>query len=60
MAGEVAIRVEELAKRYRIGELQANYGTLRDSLIGAITATTRRSGRSTGSRSSCVRARCSG
>ena len=28
----VAVDVEELAKRYRIGELQGAYGTLRDSL----------------------------
>ncbi|HEU0246201.1 MAG TPA: ABC transporter ATP-binding protein [Gaiellaceae bacterium] len=31
----VAIRTEGLSKRYRIGELQSTYGTLRDSLAGA-------------------------
>ena len=30
---EVAITVEGLSKQYRIGELQASYGTLRDSLV---------------------------
>ena len=28
-----AIAVEELSKRYRIGELQASYGTLRESIV---------------------------
>ena len=28
----IAIEAQNLAKRYRIGELQAAYGTLRDSL----------------------------
>jgi len=31
----VAISAEKLSKRYRIGELQAGYGTLRDSLVHA-------------------------
>ena len=31
----VAIHVEGLSKRYRIGELQAAYGTLRESLSHA-------------------------
>jgi len=31
----VAIATEELSKRYRIGELQSAYGTLRDSLAAA-------------------------
>ncbi|MHB0871611.1 MAG: ABC transporter ATP-binding protein, partial [Chloroflexota bacterium] len=33
---DVAISVEGLGKRYRIGEL-VPYGTLRDSLAGAVT-----------------------
>ena len=31
-----AIRAEGLAKRYRIGEYHASYGTLRDSLVAAV------------------------
>jgi lipopolysaccharide transport system ATP-binding protein len=33
MAAAPAITVEGLSKRYRIGELQASYGTLRESLV---------------------------
>ena len=29
-----AIEAHELSKRYRIGQMQAAYGTLRDSLVG--------------------------
>ncbi len=33
---DVVISVNELAKRYRLGEYHASYGTLRDSLVNAI------------------------
>jgi homopolymeric O-antigen transport system ATP-binding protein len=39
---DVAIRADDLAKRYRIGEFQASYGTLRDSLVGAVKRVGRR------------------
>jgi lipopolysaccharide transport system ATP-binding protein len=35
---EIAVRVEELSKQYRIGGSQASYKTLRESLIGAARA----------------------
>lgn len=31
-----AIAAEALSKRYRIGELQRGYGTLRDTIAGAV------------------------
>ncbi|HWQ24355.1 MAG TPA: polysaccharide ABC transporter ATP-binding protein [Gaiellaceae bacterium] len=37
-----AIAAEELSKRYRIGELQSAYGTLRDSLVSAARRALRR------------------
>jgi lipopolysaccharide transport system ATP-binding protein len=40
--GDHAITADELAKRYRIGEFQASYGTLRDSLVGAVKRIGRR------------------
>ncbi len=64
----VAISRRGLSKRYRIGQLQSAYGTLRDSLAQRRAAarparaprrTTRRSGRCGTSRSSVRRARCS-
>ena len=33
---DVAIRVENLSKRYRIGARQARYKTLRESLVEAV------------------------
>lgn len=39
---DVAIRVEGLGKRYRIGKRQASYGTLRDSLTETVAAPFRR------------------
>ena len=36
MAAAPAIVARDLAKRYRIGELQASYGTLRESLVRAV------------------------
>ncbi len=39
---DLAITAEGLAKRYRIGEFQASYGTLRDSLVGAVKRVGRR------------------
>ena len=41
----VAIRVENLSKLYRIGGPQARYKTLRESLVGAARAPIRRAGR---------------
>ena len=38
MMSDIAIRVENLSKRYRIGGPQASYRTLRESLVGAVTA----------------------
>jgi hypothetical protein len=35
---DIAIRVENLYKRYRIGTKQASYGSLRESLMNAVTA----------------------
>src|SRR5215510_14932266 len=35
---ELAIRIEHLAKRYRLGAQQVRYKTLRDSLIAGVTA----------------------
>ena len=62
-----AIAADGISKRYRIGELQAAYGTLRDSLahaarrmLGRSTTNPRRSGRSATSRSRSRRARSSG
>jgi lipopolysaccharide transport system ATP-binding protein len=37
-----AVKVEELSKRYRIGELQSAYGTLRDSLAATARRVVRR------------------
>jgi lipopolysaccharide transport system ATP-binding protein len=34
---DIAIRVDNLSKRYRIGGPQARYKTLRESLVGAVT-----------------------
>ncbi len=34
---DVAIRVEGVSKRYRIGGIRESYKTLRDSLVGAVT-----------------------
>ena len=69
MAAAPAIVARDLAKRYRIGELQASYGTLRESLVRAVRhvgrggpsrgRATPRCGRSTASRSSSRRVRCS-
>lgn len=39
---DIAIRVEGLGKRYRIGKRQASYGTLRDSLAETFTSPFRR------------------
>jgi lipopolysaccharide transport system ATP-binding protein len=39
---DVAIRVENLGKRYRIGSEKEQYGTLRDSVMGAVQAPLRR------------------
>ena len=39
---DIAIRVENLSKRYRIGGKQARYKTLRDTLSGALTTPFRR------------------
>ena len=39
---DVAIRADGLAKQYRIGEFQASYGTLRDSLVAAAKRVGRR------------------
>ncbi len=39
---QVAILAEDVAKRYRIGELQAGYGTLRDSMAGLARRIARR------------------
>jgi lipopolysaccharide transport system ATP-binding protein len=39
---DVAIHAEGLAKQYRIGEFQASYGTLRDSLVAAVKRAGRR------------------
>jgi lipopolysaccharide transport system ATP-binding protein len=39
---DVAITADGLAKRYRIGEYHASYGTLRDSLVGAVKKVGRR------------------
>ena len=36
MAADIVIRTEGLGKQYRLGELQASYGTLRDSMVNAI------------------------
>ncbi len=36
LMSDIAIRADELAKRYRIGEYHASYGTLRDSLVSAV------------------------
>ena len=42
---DIAIRVENLSKQYRIGGPQAGYKTLRESLVGAARAPVRRAGR---------------
>jgi lipopolysaccharide transport system ATP-binding protein len=39
---DIAIRVDNLSKQYRIGSKQARYKTLRDTLTGALTAPFRR------------------
>ena len=39
---ELAIRVTDLGKRYRIGDSPGRYNTLRDSIVGAITSPIRR------------------
>ena len=39
---DIAIRVENLGKRYRIGETQAAYRTIRESITGLVTAPARR------------------
>ena len=39
---DIAIRVENLSKRYRIGSKQARYKTLRESLTDAVAAPFRR------------------
>jgi ABC-type polysaccharide/polyol phosphate transport system ATPase subunit len=39
---DIAIRVENLSKRYRIGGPQARYKTLRESLVDAARAPLRR------------------
>jgi homopolymeric O-antigen transport system ATP-binding protein len=39
---DVAVRAEDLAKRYRIGQFQAGYGTLRDSLVASVKRIGRR------------------
>lgn len=36
--GDIAIRVENLGKRYRIGSRQEAYGTLRDTIVSAVQA----------------------
>jgi lipopolysaccharide transport system ATP-binding protein len=38
----VAIRADDVAKRYRIGEFRASYGTLRDSVVAAVKRIGRR------------------
>ncbi len=38
----IAMRVERLSKRYRIGGVRESYKTLRDSLVGAVTNSIRR------------------
>ena len=38
----IAIEAQELSKRYRIGQMQAAYGTLRDSLAHAAARLTGR------------------
>ena len=35
-AADVVIRASGLSKQYRLGEFQASYGTLRDSLVNAV------------------------
>jgi lipopolysaccharide transport system ATP-binding protein len=39
---EVAVRVEGLGKRYRIGETRAAYRTLREAITGAVAAPAKR------------------
>jgi hypothetical protein len=39
---DVAIRVENLGKQYRIGGPRVRYKTLRESLMGAVTTPLRR------------------
>ena len=45
MSSDVAIRVEGLGKRYRIGSAQASYSTFRETLTDAFVAPFRRAGR---------------
>jgi lipopolysaccharide transport system ATP-binding protein len=45
---DVAIRVQGLSKRYKIGEKRADYETLRESLVSAVRAPFRRNGNSNG------------
>src|SRR5689334_8259600 len=42
--GDIAIRVEEISKRYRLGKAE-KYKTLRDTLASAFTAPFRKAGR---------------
>ena len=42
--GDIAIRVEEISKRYRLGKAE-KYKTLRDTLASAFTAPFRSAGR---------------
>ena len=42
---DIAIRVENLSKQYRIGGPQAGYKTIRESLTEAMQATFRRVGK---------------
>ena len=42
---DVAVRVENLSKQYRIGSAQASYKTLRESLIEVVQAPFRRAGK---------------
>lgn len=44
---DVAIRVENLGKQYRIGRPQDRYRTLRETMTGAVTGMVRRFGKST-------------
>ena len=42
---DIAIRVQNLGKEYRIGRKQESYRTLRDTLVGALGSTRRRMGK---------------
>jgi len=43
--GDLAIRLEGISKRYRIGRAQESYDTMRDALAGAVSRSLRRAGR---------------